>query len=284
MYAIREAMTAFRRAPILTALSAGMVGLALYVVGLFSLATYNLQIALAEIEERVEIVVYIRDNTRQREIDLFLTEIVDFQEVSNANFLSKMDALERAQRDLPEFGRLYLDSELNPLPQSIEIALHPRGRTPEAIEKIVKEAQGYAFVEDVLYGEDWVDRLFTLRRIGLATTTAAGGAFAMVAALIIGAALRIAVFARREEIYIMRLVGARNGFIRSPFLLEGALAGLTGGILASCLTYLSYTGVSTYMSDVAWIPFSWVAIGITAGLLFGTISRAVAIHRHLKKV
>ena len=283
MYAIREAMTAFRRAPILTALSAGMVGLALYVVGLFSLATYNLQIALAEIEERVEIVVYIRDNTRQREIDLFLTEIMDFQEVSNANFLSKMDALS-AQRDLPEFGRLYLDSELNPLPQSIEIALHPRGRTPEAIEKIVKEAQGYAFVEDVLYGEDWVDRLFTLRRIGLATTTAAGGAFAMVAALIIGAALRIAVFARREEIYIMRLVGARNGFIRSPFLLEGALAGLTGGILASCLTYLSYTGVSTYMSDVAWIPFSWVAIGITAGLLFGTISSAVAIHRHLKKV
>ena len=80
MYAIREAMAAFRRAPILTALSAGMVGLALYVVGLFSLATYNLQIALAAIEERVEIVVYIRDNTRQSEIDLFLREIMDFQD------------------------------------------------------------------------------------------------------------------------------------------------------------------------------------------------------------
>ena len=135
-----------------------------------------------------------------------------------------------------------------------------------------------------IYGEEWVDRLFALRKIGLATTTAAGAAFAMVAALIIGAALRIAVFARREEIYVMRLVGARNGFIRSPFLLEGALAGLTGGILASGLTYGSYMGVSTYMLDVAWIPFSWVGIGLTAGLLFGTISSAVAIHLHLKKV
>ena len=284
MYAIREAMAAFRRAPILTALSAGMVGLALYVVGLFSLATYNLQIALAAIEERVEIVVYIRDNTRQSEIDLFLREIMDFQEVSSTNFISKMDALERAQRDLPEFGQLFLDSEVNPLPQSIEIALHPLSRTPEALAKVVKAAQGYKFVEDALYGEEWVDRLFALRRIGLATTTAAGAAFAMVAALIIGAALRIAVFARREEIYIMRLVGARNGFIRSPFLLEGALAGLTGGILASGLTYGSYKGVSTYMLDVAWIPFSWVGIGLTAGLLFGTISSAVAIHLHLKKV
>ena len=174
MYAIREAMAAFRRAPILTALSAGMVGLALYVVGLFSLATYNLQIALAAIEERVEIVVYIRDNTRQSEIDLFLREIMDFQEVSSTNFISKMDALERAQRDLPEFGQLFLDSEVNPLPQSIEIALHPLSRTPEALAKVVKAAQGYKFVEDALYGEEWVDRLFALRRIGLATTTAAG--------------------------------------------------------------------------------------------------------------
>ena len=69
MYVIREAVAAFRRAPVLMGLSAGMVGLALFVVGLFSLATYNLQVALSAMEERVEVVVYLRDDARQTEID-----------------------------------------------------------------------------------------------------------------------------------------------------------------------------------------------------------------------
>jgi len=280
----REAVAAFRRAPTLTALSAGMVGLSLYVVGLFSLVTYNLQIALSTIEERVEIVVYIRDSADQSEIDALRAELMAFDEVAGANHLSKSDALERAQRDLPEFGQLFLESEANPLPQSIEVALNPENRTPEVAAKISQAAQDYPFVEDALYGEEWVDQLFALRRIGFAIAAALGAVFAMVAALMIGLALRIAIFARREEIYIMRLVGARSGFIRGPFLLEGALVGLAGGTLAAGLTYVSYRGLSIYMSDAAWIPFNWVAIGLIAGSLFGAISSAVAIHRHLQEV
>ncbi|MDC0160547.1 ABC transporter permease [Gemmatimonadales bacterium] len=280
----REAVAAFRRAPTLTALSAGMVGLSLYVVGLFSLVTYNLQIALSTIEERVEIVVYIRDSADQSEIDALRAELMAFDEVAGANHLSKSDALERAQRDLPEFGQLFLESEVNPLPQSIEVALNPENRTPEVAAKISQAAQDYPFVEDALYGEEWVDQLFALRRIGFAIAAALGAVFAMVAALMIGLALRIAIFARREEIYIMRLVGARSGFIRGPFLLEGALVGLAGGTLAAGLTYASYRGLSIYMSDAAWIPLNWVAIGLIAGSLFGAISSAVAIHRHLQEV
>jgi len=261
-----------------------MVGLSLYVVGLFSLVTYNLQIALSTIEERVEIVVYIRDNADQSEIDALRAELMAFDEVAGANHLSKSDALERAQRDLPEFGQLFLESEANPLPQSIEVALKPENRTPEVAAKISQAAQDYPFVEDALYGEEWVDQLFALRRIGFAIAAALGAVFAMVAALMIGLALRIAIFARREEIYIMRLVGARSGFIRGPFLLEGALVGLAGGTLAAGLTYVSYRGLSIYMSDAAWIPFNWVAIGLIAGSLFGAISSAVAIHRHLQEV
>ena len=261
-----------------------MVGLSLYVVGLFSLVTYNLQIALSTIEERVEIVVYIRDNADQSEIDALRAELMAFDEVAGANHLSKSDALERAQRDLPEFGQLFLESEANPLPQSIEVTLNPENRTPEVAAKISQAAQDYPFVEDALYGEEWVDQLFALRRIGFAIAAALGAVFAMVAALMIGLALRIAIFARREEIYIMRLVGARSGFIRGPFLLEGALAGLAGGTLAAGLTYVSYRGLSIYMSDAAWIPFNWVTMGLIAGSLFGTISSAVAIHRHLQEV
>lgn len=284
MYAFREAVAAFRRAPVLTGLSSTMVGLALLVVGLFGLATYNLQLALSVIEERVEVVVYLRDDARQTEIDHLLTELADFDEVRLVSYVSKRDALERARTELPEFGELFSSSEVNPLPQSLEVELREGSRNPEVVEKIATAAEGYPFVEDAQYGEEWVDRLFALRRIGAASTAVLGIAFALVAALIIGTALRIAIFARRDEIYIMRLVGAKNGFIRRPFLLEGAMAGLAGGLLAWGLTYATYRGVYAYLFEVAWLPGSWVLAGLAAGTAFGAFSSAVAIRRHLREI
>lgn len=284
MYAIREALAAFRRAPVLTGLSAAMVGLALFVVGLFGLATYNLRLALAAIEERVEVVVYLRDDTRQSEIDLLQSDLSEIGEVARVKYVSKQEALERARQDLPEFSDLFSGLDVNPLPQSLELELRPGARNREAVESLSKTAEAYPFVEDVRYGREWVDKLFTLRRVGAATTAVLGGAFLLVAALIIGTALRIAVFARRDEIHIMRLVGATNGFIRLPFLMEGALSGLMGGLLAWLLTFLVYRGVYAFLFAVAWVPPSWVLTGIVSGMLFGVVASGLAIRRHLKEV
>jgi cell division transport system permease protein len=282
MYSLREAIAAFRRVPVLTGLSSAMVGLALYVVGLFGLATYNLQLALASVEERVEVAVYLRDNARQSEIDLILSELTAIPEVRSVSFVSKRDALDRARIELPEFGDLFADLEVNPLPQSLEVELRPGSRTPDVVESVSQAALLYPFVEDARYGREWVDKLFTLRRIGAATTAVLGSAFALVAAFIIGTALRIAIFARREEIYVMRLVGATNGFIRRPFLLEGAIAGFLGGVIAWALTYGTYQGVYNYLFEIDWMPDTWIALGLGAGCLFGALASMLAIGRHLE--
>ncbi len=284
MYALREAIAAFRRAPVLTGLSSAMVGMALFVVGLFGLATYNLQLALSAIEERVEVIVYLRDDARASEIDLAQNELAELPEVARVRFVNKRDALERAQEDLPEFGELFSGLEVNPLPQSLELELRPGGRTPTVVESISQTARVYPFVEDVRYGREWVDKLFTLQRVGAATALVLGSAFAAVAALIIATALRIAIFARREEIHVMRLVGATNGFIRRPFLLEGALAGLLGALLAWLLTYVTYRGVYSYLFAIAWIPGAWVGSGLGIGMVFGAIASGLAIRRHLREI
>ena len=91
-------------------------------------------------------------------------------------------------------------------------------------------------------------------------------------------------FARKEEIYVMRLVGAKNGFIRRPFLLEGAMSGLLGGLLAWALTYATYRGVYAFLFAVAWIPGGWITLGISAGVLFGVMASGLAIRRHLREV
>jgi cell division transport system permease protein len=282
VYAIREALAAFRRAPVLTGLSAAMVGLALFVVGLFALASYNLHLALSAIEERVEIVVYLRDDARQSEIDLAEKELGGLADVARVHYVSKRDALANAKQELPDFADLFGSTEINPLPQSLEVELRPGSRTRDVVERISAQAARYPFVEDVRYGREWVDKLFTLRRVGAVTTAVLGAAFFLVAALIIGTALRIAIFARRDEIHVMRLVGAKNGFIRRPFLLEGAMAGCLGGLLAWLLTYITYRGVYAYLFAVAWIPGSWILGGLAVGCVFGSISSGLAIRRHLQ--
>lgn len=284
-HAFREAVAAFRRAPLLTGLSALMVGLALFVVGLFGLAAHNLHLALESVEERVEVVAYVRDGTNPAEISAATDQLLSLPEVRNVRYVSKEQALATAQRDLPEFQEIFIDLEVNPLPASLEVELRSGSRGPEAVDRVASRAGTYTFVEDVRYGQEWVDKLFSLRKIAGVTAMVLGGAFAAVAALIIATAVRIAIFARREEIYIMRLVGARNGFIRGPFLLEGAMTGLLGGLLAIVLSWGTYRIVLEVLEfNLSWIPASWVVAGIVAGSAFGLVSSGLALRRYLREV
>ena len=285
-YAIREAIAAFRRAPVLTGLAAAMVGLALFVVGLFGLVAFNLQVAVESVEERVEIVAYLRDDARSAEVDLAISELSALPEVDRVTWLTKADALEQARNDLVEFDELFggLEDGANPLPASLEIRLQEDARTSEAVAGVADAAARYPFVEGVEYGREWVERLFDLRRVIGVTAGVIGLAFALVAALIIGTALRIAIFARRDEIYIMRLVGAKDGFIRGPFVLEGGLTGLLGGGFALLLVWFTWRAVTTMLFPVEWLPISWAAGGIAVGAVFGALASAFAVRRHLREV
>lgn len=283
-HTVREAVAAFQRSPLLTLLSAAMVGLALFVLGMFSVATWNLSQALGTLEERVEVVAYLRDDAGSAQVDLLVDELTRLPEVAAVEYVSRQQALTRAREELPEFSDLFADLEVNPLPASVEVELRPGRRNAETVEQIAQEAEAFGIVEEVRYGREWVDRLFTIRRIGAVTTAVLGGGFALVAALIIGAAIRIAMFARREEIQIMRLVGATNGFIRRPFLVEGALTGLFGGILALFLTLVAHRLVSSLLFPIDWIPAAWVGAGVAAGVALGSLASALAVRRYLREI
>jgi len=280
----KEAVAAFRRAPLLTSLSALMVGLALFVLGLFALATYNLQMALRTVEERVEVVAYLREDARPVDVEAGLQILRDLPGVEAVLYVSKERALERATTELPEIAESSSALEVNPFPASLEIRFAPGSRNEEAVEEVASAAEEFPYVEDVRYGREWVDRLFFLRQIGAITAITLGIAFAVVAALIIATAIRIAVYARKDEIYIMRLVGAKHGFIRRPFLLEGAMTGLLGGGLALLLTWGTHQLVFHFLFELDWVPVSWVLLGLAGGVFFGVLASSLAVHRYLREV
>jgi cell division transport system permease protein len=283
-YTMREALAAFRRAPLLVSLSIFAIGFSLYVVGLFGLTAYNVHRAIEQIEARVEVVAYLRDSITPEQIRNAEAELLAMPPVASVRYVSKHEALAEAVQKLDEFREVFLDLEVNPLPASFELRLHEGQRTPQVVQGVAEHLSAYPFVDDVRYGRDWLERIVFLRRVAGGVAAVLGSAFALVAAIIIGAAIRIAIFARREEISIMRLVGATNGFVRRPFVLEGMLTGLLGGCVAVLLTFGTFQFVNTSLLQIHWLPPGWALIGIATGMAFGLLASATAVRRYLRAV
>lgn len=283
-YSLREALVAFRRTPLLALLSIVAISLSLFVIGLFALTAFNIRVAIDEIEERVEVVAYLHDEATLEQLQLAEHELLAMPEVRRIDYVSKDDALVTAVQELKEFREVFTDLEVNPLPASLEVRLRPGHRDPAALERVATRLTEYEFVEDVSFGRDWVGQIVSLRRIAAGATAIIGGAFAAVAGIVIATAIRISVFARRDEIKIMRLVGATDGFIRRPFLFEGLISGLAGGMVAAILTFSAYKVVNLTLIEVEWLPPAWMLLGVVAGAVYGLLSSAIAVRQHLRIV
>lgn len=279
-----EAMAGFRRAPLLTGLSVLMVALAFLVLALFGLAAHNLRAAVSQVEERVEVVAYLREEARPVEVSAALESLRTMPGVEGVRHVTKEEALERALSELPEIAEVSSDLEVNPFPASLEVRFLPGHRDAETVKRVADAAASLPAVEDVRYGREWVERLFFLRRVAGLTAMVLGAAFSVAAALIMATAIRMAVLARRDEIHVMQLVGARDSYVRSPFLLEGVMVGVAGASLALGLSWALYLGISRFLFRLEWLPDFWTVGGILGGALFGLLASAVALHRQLRSL
>jgi cell division transport system permease protein len=284
----REALLSFRRAPLLSVLSVTTIAFSLFTVGLFGLVAVNLREALKGLEERVEIVAYTLRGTPSETIALATQDIAAFPEVKDVSYVSEEEALRRARAELVEFRDAYRDIQVNPLPASIEVRLKDGFRDAATVERVAQRLRGFGFIEDVRFGREWIQKLDHLRNITGIVGLVIGLAFAAVAVVIIGVTIRLTILQRAREISIMRLVGATNWFIRGPFLLEGALKGLLGGLLSLVLCYAGYllfrdNSGGTLSGLIFFRPEHMVLIMIF-GVLLGLGGSMVSVGRHLQHV
>jgi cell division transport system permease protein len=285
---LREALLVFRRAPALSALSIVTIAFSLYVVGLFGLVALNLREALRGVEQRVEVVAYLLRGTPPEAIAQASEDIAAFPEVQSVTFVSEDEALKRARSQLVEFRDAYRDLTVNPLPASLEIQLKDGSRDAAHVAQVAERLTGISFIDDVRYGREWIEKLDRLRNIAGLVGMSIGLAFAVVAVVIIGVTIRITVLQRAREIAIMRLVGATNGFIRGPFLIEGALKGFLGGLLAVAMCYgsfLLFRGQQQLAtSGIVFFQAPHVLLGIVFGVAIGLGGSLVSVGRQLRNV
>jgi cell division transport system permease protein len=281
MRSVREALTASGRAPLLSALGVVTIAFSIFAFGLFGLVAINIRKALEQVEERVEVRAFVSDSTEIESVAAAMKDIGEFPEVARVDYVSKEKALERARSEMGEFADVF---ESAVLPASIEVHLRPGMRGPATVKSVADRIKTYHFIDDVRYGEEWVAKLYRLRNIATVAGIALGVAFAAVAIIIIGATIRMTVLARAKEISIMRLVGATDMFVRLPFLIDGLIKGILGGLLALLFVWVADRVINEYVIQTIFFDRQMIFLGIVAGALMGVIGSLVSVGRHLRRV
>lgn len=249
----------------------------LLVFGLFLAANDTLERMVDALGRRTNMVVYLRDDASPVWISQTIADFHSRADVAEVIFVTKEQAADDLRASLSELGEVLDVIGQNPLPASIEVRMEDPVNILELAEALRQETDQ---IEEVLVRADVIERLLNASQL----ITIGGGLMiallALVALLVIVNTIRLAVHSRREEIEVMKLLGATDWFVRGPFLIEGAVIGLIGSVVAAFLTLVIYIRVVPVVNSlISFLPVRtaalfWVNLAlfiVLMGLIIGTL-------------
>ena len=204
-------------------------------VGIFLLLYVNLRAAAGWLQEDIKIMVYLDDRVVASTVSDLEQQLRTDRAVAALHFISKEQALGEFRAQFPSDSHLLEGLGQNPLPASFVVTLAPPYRSPEAVKRWAERVGVLPGVEKVDYNQDWIDALSTIIRSIELVAIGIGLILSAAAVTIIANTIRLTLFARRDELAILRLIGATKTFIRIPYLLEGAVL---GGLGSACSLFM----------------------------------------------
>jgi cell division transport system permease protein len=240
-YYFRRAIQGIRSNLLVTFLSVVTITVSLLTLGTFLLLYTNLRASTAGWGGDAQIVAYLAEGLSMDEVNHLSESISRLAGVSAVKYVSREDALERFRRDLGAQAGVLDGLTTNPLPASLEIQLRDRAADTEQVHTLADQVRTMTGVEDVQYGQEWISQYHAFVRV-LRVLGAVVGLFLLGGAvLVVANTIKLAVYARRDELEILSLVGASKPFVRIPFLIEGLVQGVLGAVLAVAILYGAYT-------------------------------------------
>ena len=285
-YAVSTAVTNLWRHPTQSASAIFAMVVMLVVLNGFLVVVNDLSLAIDALEQKVNLIAYVRDDAPPSAGPIILDRIERAPGVIEARFVSKEEAMARLRADLADRADLIDMVSGNPLPASVEV----RVDDVTQLREVAASLRTDPVIEEVILPEDAIDNL-----VRLARATRVGGAivivgFALVTTLVVGNVIRLAVFARRHEIELMRLVGATDWFVRWPFLIEGVLYGAIGAAVTIAVVIGSLPWVEGAVRDIfRFLPMTadpslWIRLSATTtgvGLAVGATGSYMSVRRFL---
>jgi len=285
-YFLKESLISFRKNWIISMAGITTVALSLLLVGSFMLFAFAMNNIIKSTEQKVEIVAFLVEGVPAESVEALQAEVMSWDEIKKVTYVSKDQALERLKRDFKDTDMLKM-IEGNPLPASLEISM----KTPQSADDVYSRLKGRAEIDDIRHDRLTVERLFAVTKVARWFIAIFVSLLAFASLVLIANAIRLAIYARRKEVAIMRLVGASNWFIRWPFLLEGIMQGLIGALIAVTLLYLAkVTLIDKIKGALQFLPISssphefyQLVFGlVVAGIVIGVAGSAIALRRFLR--
>jgi cell division transport system permease protein len=287
-YWFRAAVSGLRGSPLPTGVAIVTIAVATIPLGGLWVVTGNMRALLDQFGNELQLTAFLESRVRSDAGRSLAAKASAIPGVERVEFVSQEEALERFRSRLG--GSALVDAlESNPLPASLMVALAPEARTPESVARVAEALHQLPGVEDVAGGETWIEGYGRALRLVRGAGIGLGSVLALATLLIVANTIRLAVYARRDELEILSLVGASRTYVRVPFLLEGIVQGAIGGVLGVALLFGIFHVAVPQLRDALELFLGWsdpaflsprnVGILVAGGAAFGFAGAAIAALR-----
>jgi cell division transport system permease protein len=221
------------------------VALSILIVSAFALFFLNANDLITAWKRGVHIMAYLKNGTSETEVSRLKETLHGMGGVAEVHFISRAAALRQLREQLPRQSFLLDNLKQNPLPDAFEVQLLPANRNWEKIENLAKQIEKIPEVDEVEYGQGWLGRFSAVFDLFRLAGYALGVLLFMAAVFFVANTIRLVLYSRREEVDIMRLVGAEDRFIKTPFYIVGMLQGALGGIIGLGVCSILFLALSS---------------------------------------
>lgn len=290
VYFLRKALGNIWTNPFLSLVTLSTIAISMLILGLFSLIYLNVQQSSHQMGGELQITAYLQETISSEQAKVLRSKVADWPEVERITYISKEQALARFRSQLREYAGILEGLKENPLPASLEVTLMPQYGRSGNIKELSTRLGRLPGVAEVQYGRKWMAKLRVFVEVMKLVGITVGGLLLIATIFVISNTIKLTFYSRREELEIMRLVGATDFFIKAPFLIEGLLHGLGGALLAAgglsllMLFLFSHLDLPLRLAVMAGsLPTGQLVAGFLGlGLLLGVLGSMVSLRRFLR--
>jgi cell division transport system permease protein len=281
-YYFREAASNIARGGVLTAAATLAITFAGLIIGVFALAYVNLQAIYAEARREVYIDVYLKDEVRTSRAAVIGVHLRRLAGVARADYVSPEAAAREFVGLFPDDKDVLAAAGFNPLPASYRVYLTPEATTTADVNRLIKSIAAVDGVEEAIYGQEWLGDLERAANAVAMVGVAVGVVLGATAVLVVMSTIGLTVYARRDSIAVMKVVGATDGFVQTPFVFEGMFIGWGGGIIALAALYGGVAALGRAGLDVIFLPWHYVVAALALSGGAGGFGSFSAVRKFLR--
>lgn len=284
-YPFKSAFRSLYRDKWINLLSIFAVASSCLIITLVFFSIYNIAAITKRLPERFSFVIYLKNNITSEETENIISALKKRDDIASIKYISSDDAIKELQQTLKNASYIFEGLNENPLLPSVEIKLKEAFVAPDALKKISEEIRVLNGVDDIHYGEKVAEAIHLLRKSANNISIILFLTISATVVFITYSTVEILFYRRKEEIEIIKLLGATSGFIRMPFLIEGGIIGLLGGIFGSLSALAFYIALSYRLTLVIpaiqslVFPFEILLLLPIIGIVLGVLGAVIAVGR-----